>query len=97
MFVITDTSARSVRSAGRVHQLVESIKSDVKNIYLVLTKSQNEAEDVKALQEEIRKTGLNLVGVMPFDPLVANFDLLSKPLFDLPDDSGGCTGGKRHL
>ena len=87
MFVISDTSARSVRSAGRVHQLVESIKSNVKNIYLVLTKSQNEAEDVKALEAEIQKTGLNLIGIMPFDSQVANFDLLSKPLFELPDDS----------
>ncbi|BBB89839.1 MAG TPA: AAA family ATPase [Methylomusa anaerophila] len=86
MFVVSDTSARGIRSAGRVRQLVDSIKSDVKNIYLVLTKTQND-EDVAALKSEIDKTGLTLIGVIPYDPLVAKFDLLSQPLYDLPEQS----------
>ncbi len=86
MFVVSDISARSIRSAGRVHDLVKSLKTTVKNIYLVVTKTQNEA-DILELKAEIEKTGLNLIGVMPFDPLVARFDLLGKALFDLPEDS----------
>lgn len=86
MFVISDTSARSIRSAARVRQLVEGIKSNIKNIYLVITKSQS-PEDIAVLQGEIEKTGLNLIGVIPFDPLVAKYDLEGKALFDLPEDS----------
>lgn len=86
MFVVSDASARSIRSAGRVHQLVKSLKATVKKIYLVITKTQSEA-DLVELQPEIEKTGLELIGVMPYDPEVARFDLLSKPLFDLPDEA----------
>jgi len=86
MFVVSDASARSIRSAGRVRQLVDSIKSDIKNIFLVLTKTQGD-EDIAALRSEIDKTCLPLVGVIPYDPLVARFDLLSQPLYDLPEQS----------
>lgn len=86
MFVISDTSARSVRSAGRVHQLVQSLKASVRNIYLVLTKSQ-EAADIDELKAEIEKTGLTVIGVIPFDPEVARFDLIGRALFDLPENS----------
>jgi len=86
MFVVSDSSARSIRSAGRVHDLVKTLKSKVKKIFLVLTKTQSEA-DVAELQQEINKTGLELIGIIPFDPELARYDLLSKPLFDLPESS----------
>jgi len=86
MFVISDISARSIRSAGRVRQLLDSIKSNIKNLYLVVTKTQAQ-EDVETLKGEIEKTGLNLIGVIPFDPLVAKYDLMSQPLFELPEES----------
>lgn len=86
MFVISDASARSIRSAGRVRHLVDTLKSNVKNIYLILTKTQHD-EDITTLQGEIDKTGLKLIGIIPYDPQVAKFDLLSQPLFDLPDNS----------
>lgn len=86
MFVVSDASARSIRSAGRIRQLMDNIKSDIKNIYLIITKTQI-PEDIDALKDEIEKTGLNLIGVIPFDHSVAKYDLLSRPLFDLPDDS----------
>lgn len=86
MFVVSDASARSIRSAGRVRQLVDTLKADVKKIYLIVTKTQND-EDLISLQGEIDKTGLELIGVIPNDPLVAKYDLLSQPLYDLPDSS----------
>jgi CO dehydrogenase maturation factor len=86
MFVISDASARSIRSAGRVRHLVDTLKSNVKNIYLIVTKTQND-EEISSLQGEIDKTGLKLIGVLPYDPLVAKYDLLSQPLYDLPDSS----------
>ncbi|MGL5512029.1 MAG: hypothetical protein ACRDBM_02160, partial [Sporomusa sp.] len=51
-----------------------------------VTKTQND-EDIAALQGEIDKTGLELIGVIPYYPQVAKFDLLNQPLFDLPDSS----------
>lgn len=85
LFVISDASARSVRSAGRVKQLVDSLSAPVENIYLVITKTQDQG--IEPLLPEIEKTGLQLIGTIPMDPLVSQYDIEGKPLFDLPEDA----------
>ena len=42
---------------------------------------------MESLREEIERTGLTLIGDIPLDPMVVEYDLAGKPLFDLPDDS----------
>jgi len=39
------------------------------------------------LTPEIEKTGLQLIGTIPMDPNVTQYDIEAKPLFDLPEDS----------
>ena len=85
LFIISDCSARSVRSAGRVNELVKQIKTKVKKMYLIVTKATD--QDIEALKDEIDKTGLFLAGIIPYDPLISQFDIKGFPLFDLPDDS----------
>lgn len=85
LFVISDASARAIRSAGRVHQLVKSLGNKVENIYLVVSKVGDEG--IEPLAEEIKKTGLSLIGSIPLDPLVVRFDTDGRPLYELPEDS----------
>ncbi len=85
MFVISDSSARGIRSAGRVYDLIRGLKSPVESIYLIVTKSTEGS--MESLREEIERTGLTLIGDIPLDPMVVEYDLAGKPLFDLPDDS----------
>ena len=85
LIVVSDASARSIRSAGRVHDIVKNMKLDIEEIYLVVTKVTG--DEITDLQGEIDKTGLTLIGTVPLDPQVAEFDLKSKALIELPDDS----------
>ncbi len=85
MFVISDSSARGIRSAKRVNDLIQGIKTPVGAVYLVVTKTTEGS--LEGLQEEIARTGLELIGDIPLDPQVASQDLQGKALFDLPDDS----------
>lgn len=85
LFVLSDASARGVRSAGRVHQLVKSLGSKVENIYLIITRVGEKGID--ALQEEIENTELPLLGTIPMDPQVVSYDTEGKPLFELPEDA----------
>ena len=85
LFVISDCSARAIRSAGRVNELVKQIKTKVKKIYLIVTKATE--EDIESLKDEIEKTGLQLAGIIPNDALITQFDIKGMPLFDLPKDS----------
>jgi len=85
LFVISDSSARSIRSAGRVNQLVKQMKTRIKKICLIVTKATE--EDIVSLKDEIEKTGLELVGIVPYDPLITEYDIKGKPLFELPIES----------
>lgn len=85
LFVISDGSARSVRSAGRVAKLVGQIETKIRKMYLIITRSTPEM--VEELKGEIEATGLEMIGVIPNDPMISQFDVQSKPLAMLPDDS----------
>jgi len=85
LIVVSDSAVRSIRSAARVYEIVKAVNLDVKAAYLVVTKVTK--DEIAALQEEIAKTGLELLGTIPLDPLVAEFDLQGKPLVELPDDA----------
>ena len=85
LFVISDSSVRSIRSAGRVKKLLEEIKTKVNKVYLVITKATG--QDVELLRDEIEKTGLELAGIVPNDPLITQYDIKGRPLFELPSDS----------
>jgi len=85
MFVVSDSSARGIRSAGRVYDLIRGLKSAVGEVYLVVTKTNEDS--MESLADEIALTGLEVIGDIPLDPLVVQQDLAGKPLYDLPDDA----------
>lgn len=95
LFVVSDASARSIRSAGRIKELVVNIKLDIKKIFLIVTKGN--LDDIEALKGEIEKTGLEMIGYIPSDQNVFDYDLHSKPIYDLPEDSPAVVAVKKIL
>ncbi|SHF45706.1 CO dehydrogenase maturation factor [Desulfofundulus australicus DSM 11792] len=85
LFVTSDASVRGIRSAGRVKELVENLALQIKKMYLVVSKVNNGT--METLESEIKKTGLELIGTIPQDEQVFQYDLQGKPLAELPDDS----------
>ena len=85
MFVLSDCSARSVRSAGRVRKLIEELETKINDIYLILNRAT--PEEARLLKDEIEKTGLPLAGLIAADPMIAEYDTLGKALFELPAES----------
>ncbi len=85
LIVCSDTSVRGIRSARRVREIVENVKIEVGRMGLVVCRGRGgEAEQ---LEKEIKDSGLNLFGELPYDPLIEEYDLAGKPLLDLPDDA----------
>ena len=85
LFVLSDTSARGIRSAGRVKEILDELKTKVDHVYLVVSKVKD--GDMERLADQIAKTGLEVIGSVPADPNIEQFDLDGKPLFNLPADS----------
>ncbi|NCO33214.1 MAG: carbon monoxide dehydrogenase [Armatimonadetes bacterium CG2_30_59_28] len=85
MFITSDPTVRGVRSAGRIAQLVKSLKLDYGRLYFVLSRS--EEEKARELQPEIEATGLELAAIIPYDPQLADYDARGCSFIDLPADS----------
>lgn len=85
LLVTSDATARGVRSAGRIREIAESLRLEVKQMGLVI--SRGRSGEVEQLSDEIARTGLKLWGEIPFDPEVVNYDLAGKALLSLPSDA----------
>lgn len=85
LLITSDATARGIRSAGRVYDIVKSLKINVGHIYLIVTRTQN--GEIGNLQGEITKTALELAGTVPLDNMIMEYDLNDKPLFQLPEES----------
>lgn len=85
LFLISDASVRGIRTAARLSELVKSLKIKVNKMNLVVTKGTPEI--MQELEPAISETGLDMIGWVPYDEKVLQFDAAAKPLFDLPGDS----------
>jgi CO dehydrogenase maturation factor len=83
LLVVSDATAKGVRTAGRIYELARHLQIRIGAAYLIVTR----IADPEPLRSDIEATGLELLGVIPDDPLVTEYDLLGKPLMDLPADS----------
>lgn len=93
LLVTSDATARGIRSAARVRQIVENVKIEVDRIGLVVSRGREGETD--RLAGEIETSGLTLFGEVPYDDNVAEYDLEARPLLNLPVDSAAVKGAGR--
>jgi CO dehydrogenase maturation factor len=84
MLVIADATVKGVRTTGRIYELAKSLGIEIGKAYLVITKTS----DITDLQAEAQATGLEFLGVLPYNQQLVDFDLNDKPLMGLPSDNG---------
>lgn len=83
--IVSDASARGLKTAAMIRDVIESQNViQYKKLGLVLNRVRG-GED--ALRDKAKQAGFNLFGLIPEDENVASYDMESKPLLDLPDDS----------
>ena len=85
LLVTSDASYRGIRSAGRIRQIVSDVGIQVGEMGLVVTRVGEEG--IEPLKGEIEAATLPLRGVIPYDPLIVEYDLQGRPLLELPEDS----------
>lgn len=89
LLVVSDFSQRGIVAAGRVVALTKELKTKVARMGLILNRGHGWSVD--SLPPEVRAavngTGLRLITVVPDDPLLGEYDILGKPLWDLPQES----------
>lgn len=86
LFLISDCSRRGIQAVGRIRRLVDELKLSIGQIFLIVNRAP-EGKLNEGTMEEINNQGLELLGVVPMDQMVYEYDSSGKPLVDLPEDS----------
>jgi len=85
LLIVSDATVRGITTAGRIAALLTELNTKVGKHYLIVNRA---AEGLTPeLREAIAEHGLDLLAVLPDDPLVAAFDAAGRPILQLPDDS----------
>jgi CO dehydrogenase maturation factor len=85
MLVVLDTTLRSIKTALRLRKIAGEIDVDVKKLITIANKIPHGAEEM--IIAEAKKRDLDIEEIIPFDPLIPEYDLKGMPIVDLPDDA----------
>ena len=85
LVLVSDPSWRGIQAVGRLKDLAQALKIVVGRTALIVNRVANGLSDKAAA--EIEAQGLELAGLIPEDPLIAEFDSQGRPTYQLPADS----------
>ena len=86
LLLVTDCSRRSVQAVARIRDLAKELRLSVGDIHLIVNKVPNGILN-DGIKEEIDKHNLDLIGVVPMDEMIYEYDSSGIPLVNLPEDS----------
>ena len=87
LLISSDSSLRGIEAASRIRDLAIDLDLKIKESFLVVSRVSPDGLH-PALEEAIKEKKLELIGTIPEDPLVQEFELSRKSLLELPASSG---------
>lgn len=85
LLIVSDATVRGITTAGRVRAVLDELKTKVGRHYLIVNRAINGL--TPELEQAIEEQRLELLAVLPDDPLVAQLDAAGRPVLDLTDES----------
>jgi CO dehydrogenase maturation factor len=86
LLIVTDPSQRGVEAARRIVEMIPGLEVNIGSAYLIVNRLWSE-EMPQALADAVAGIGVEVAGVIPSDPLMAEYDLAGRPLVQLPADA----------
>lgn len=86
VILVSDCSRRGVQAVGRIARLIPECGLKPKQVGLIVNRAPEGALSA-GIQEEIEKQGLKLLGVVPQDEGVYEYDTAGTPTTQLPADN----------
>jgi CO dehydrogenase maturation factor len=81
LLVISDPTLRGIVAAERIAALRNELDIEIENTYLIINRLEGNLPP--ALEEKIQTLDIPLLGIVPADDLVTEFDYTGKPLFEV--------------
>jgi len=84
LLLITDPSLKGIRTCKKLEDLVNKLGLNIKKLYLIINRVENGVPS--QLMEELGKLKLNLLGVLPEDKNIIDYELNGIPMLNLEED-----------
>ncbi len=85
LFIITDMTMRGVAAAGHIAYLIKELGTRVHETYLVINRADSNVPTM--IKQKIEELKLNLIGTLPQDGMVTEFDMIGKPIIEISEES----------
>ena len=85
MIVVTDATKKGILTAKRVKELSLEVNIAFDRIVVIANKVTPETRDI--MEKLGKENGLDIIGYIPFDPLISQYDAMGKPILELPEES----------
>ena len=83
MLVVTDPSKRGITTAHRIKELAEHLEIKFAGLYLIANRTTKESEE--KMGDYAKEAGLEVIGTIPEDEKVREFDFEGRPLIEIED------------
>jgi len=98
LFIISDPAPRSLRTIGRIAELVDEMADRVHNSHVVLSRVKGSLEDLsESTQKEIEGLSSPVEAIIPYDDLLVDLDLQGEPLLKIPAEAVSYQAVKKML
>lgn len=84
--LVSDCSRRGIQAVGRIAELIKECDMHPKQVGLIVNRAPK-GELNEGIREEIANQGLHLLGVVPQDESVYEYDCEGRPTSSLPEDN----------
>lgn len=84
LFILTDVTMRGLMAAEEILKMQKELDTRFGRVYLVLNRADGPLPAV--LANKIKELGVELIGTLPNDPTVGEFDAIGRPLIEMPED-----------
>ena len=84
--VISDHSMKGIQSATRIASLARELDLEIGRMGLIVNRAPG-GKVAPKLVEEVQRGGLELIGTVPEDEEVMEFDMERRSLLELPDEN----------
>jgi len=85
LLIVADASRRGLQAAVRIEELAKCLNIGVKKSYLVINQTKEAHSDT--VLRIIEESGLELVGNIPDDEMIYEFDLNGRPTVEIPEEN----------
>ena len=85
LLLVTDPTQRGLVTAHHMAKMVPELEIGVGRVYLVVNRLRGELP--QPLADAIEETGMELIGTVPDDPQMAEFEFTGRPLVELPGET----------